>query len=334
MHGYLSSEYALSLAEFGTPRQLPDSGGWIIERSIPGFPDRDAMGGYPLFCCDGWNHLTDDFDGLKDSLVSIALVADPFGGYDLDELSQSFEVVKHFKDHLVADLTQRLEKAASRHHRYYARRSLRTARVELCTAPLQHLDEWGRLYQVLVRRHDLKGIKAFSRTSFARQLQTPGLVMFRMMRGDSTIAAQLWFVQGEVAYNHLTAVDDEGYSIRASYGLYWEAMHALATRFRGQLRWLDLGAGAGVSENEDGGLTVFKRGWATGTRPAYFCGRVLNRARYDEIVRACGVRETAYFPAYRDGEFKTETNEDFSRKLATPHFFDRIESPSFSVRQT
>jgi hypothetical protein len=50
-------------------------------------------------------------------------------------------------------------------------------------------------------------------------------------------------------------------------------------------------------------LSRFKRGWATGTRTAYFCGRIFDRANYREITRASGCMATDYFPAYRQGEF-------------------------------
>jgi hypothetical protein len=53
----------------------------------------------------------------------------------------------------------------------------------------------------------------------------------------------------------------------------------------------------------DDGLSRFKRGWATGTRTAYLCGRVLDRREYERMVRAAGAGTTAYFPAYRTGEF-------------------------------
>ena len=43
----------------------------------------------------------------------------------------------------------------------------------------------------------------------------------------------------------------------------------------------------------------FKRGWATGTRTAHFCGRVLDPERYAQLA---GAAATSYFPAYRAGE--------------------------------
>ena len=55
--GYAHPAYAESLAEFGVPRLLPRSGGWILERRIESFPDRDAAGCYPLFSCRDWSRL-------------------------------------------------------------------------------------------------------------------------------------------------------------------------------------------------------------------------------------------------------------------------------------
>jgi hypothetical protein len=64
-----------------------------------------------------------------------------------------------------------------------------------------------------------------------------------------------------------------------------------------------LGAGAGTSA-ADSGLDRFKQGWSTDFRTAYFCGRIFDRKKYEEIVRLRNVPATSYFPAYRVGEFR------------------------------
>ena len=304
MQGYLSPDYAKSLAEFGTPRQLPNSGGWLLERPISDSPLRDALGCYPLFTCNDWLALRTDLAALDGDLVSVGLVTDPFGNYSEEQLRENFDRVLRFKEHFLVDLKRDPEEYISRHHRYYARKSLRAARVERCADPVAHLDEWVALYQVLVERHHLHGLKAFSRESFAKQLQVPGLVMFRMTGTDNgeLLAAQLWYIQGDVAYSHLTAFSDAAYQQRSSYGLYWSAIDCWRRDFSDQVRWLNLGAGAGTSSNATDGLTEFKRAWSTETRPAYFCGRVLNATRYEELSRLRGPPETNYFPAYRAGE--------------------------------
>ena len=65
MNGYAHPAYAHSLAEFGSPRPLPRSGGWLLERPIPGSPYRDAMGCYPLFAAQDWSRLYSDLDEIS-----------------------------------------------------------------------------------------------------------------------------------------------------------------------------------------------------------------------------------------------------------------------------
>jgi lipid II:glycine glycyltransferase (peptidoglycan interpeptide bridge formation enzyme) len=108
----------------------------------------------------------------------------------------------------------------------------------------------------------------------------------------------LWYVLGNVGYYHLGAYNHAGYELRASFALFWRAIEHFAAK---GLRWLNLGAGAGLEGSSTDGLSRFKRGWSTGT--AYFCGRIFDRAKYSEVVKASGVSAADYFPAYRKGEF-------------------------------
>jgi hypothetical protein len=165
---------------------------------------------------------------------------------------------------------------------------------------MQFIDEWVDLYTQLVDKHDIKGIKAFSRRAFAKQLTIPGTAMFRALYDDVIVGVHIWFLQGEVGYGHLGAYSEAGYELGAAYALYWSVIERLS----GQVRWLDLGAGAGTSSDGNDGLSRFKRGWSTGTRTAYFCGQVFDRQKYAEIVKAKGVIDTDYFPSYRKGEFQ------------------------------
>src|SRR5690349_8434686 len=71
MTGYLHPAYAESLSEFGRPRLLPRSRGWILERPIPACPYFDAMGCYPLFTCHDWSELPGDLVDLGSELVSL-----------------------------------------------------------------------------------------------------------------------------------------------------------------------------------------------------------------------------------------------------------------------
>ena len=128
---------------------------------------------------------------------------------------------------------------------------------------MQFVDEWIGLYTTLIRRHGLKGIKAFSKTAFAKQLSIPGIVVLRAMHQDDTVGAVLYYLQREVGYSHLTAISPEGYDLRASYALQEFAIEYFAS-FEGKVRWLDIGAGAGVTQRGVDGYSMFKRGWSTG----------------------------------------------------------------------
>jgi hypothetical protein len=306
--GYAHAAYAESLAEWGSPRELRRCGGWVLERAAPGSEQaRDAMGCYPLFACRDWSRLADDVEELAagGELVSLALVADPFGAHDPAQLRRTFpDVMVPFKEHFVAGLDRDPEEFVAAHHRRNARRALESLRVEVCAGGGAELAaEWTRLYGHLVERHDIRGLTAFSGASFAGQMKVPGLTALRAARDGETVGMTLWYEDGRgVAYYHLGAYSPEGYERRASFALFWRALE----HFRAAgLRWLCLGAGAGLSGGEEDGLSRFKRGWSTGQRTAYFCGRVFDRRRYEGLARARGVdpAAAAYFPAYRAGEF-------------------------------
>lgn len=300
MNGYLHAQYATSFAEFGTPRELPRCGGHILVREIEDFPARDGMGCYPLFACEDWSQLPDDVAALKNDLVSLAVVTDPFGNYDEPLLHHAFpDLVQPYKAHFVTKLGQPRSEIVSKHHRYYSRRASEDVTVHVCQEPMAWLDEWVSLYDYLKERHGITGIQAFSRASFAQQFKVPGLVMVRAAAGEETVGMHLWFRHENIVYSHLAASNQRGYDLMASYAIHWHAIDFFAN----DARWLHLGAGAGVKGDEQDGLSRFKRGWATSTRTAYFCGRIFDRERYDEIARARGIPATSYFPAYRLGEF-------------------------------
>lgn len=304
MKGYLHKTYVESLSEFGEAFELGQCKGWILTRQIPGFPQRDAMGSYPFFSCANWPALIDDIRHIEDdaTLVCLSLVTDPFSGFDQEYLRECFrDVVFPFKEHYVTDLSRPRESFVSKSHRRNVLKAEPLLEVEHCRNPKEHLDQWCKFYKELIERHQIKGISAFSRMSFEKQFEVPGLVMLRARYGDEPVGMLLFYVHDDVAYYHLGAYCEEGYRIGASFALFWFAIEYFAA---GGLRWLSLGAGAGVGGNgKTDGLSRFKRGWSTGTRIAYFCGRIFDHSSYSEIVRAKSISATDYFPAYRKGEF-------------------------------
>ena len=299
--GYAHPGYAQALVEFGSPCELPGSGGWVLRRAIAGTDRHDAMGCYPMFSCRDWSRLGADLVALDKQVVSLAAVIDPFGTYTEADLKNWFpDLVLAFKQHFVVDLTQPPLAALPDSHRRYVKKAAKEVRVELAGNPLVLLEDWVSLYGTLIERHEIKGIARFSRSSFEQQLRLPGIVAFRAVHEEKTVGMLLWAVQGDAGFYHLGAYSDAGYQMRASYALFPAAIEYFAAK---KLRWLNLGAGAGAGGDGTDGLSQFKRGWSTGTRTAHFCGRIFDREAYERIVKEKIIPPTKYFPAYRQGEF-------------------------------
>ena len=297
--GYDHPAYCHALAEFGTPTHLANANGWLLTRDVPGAQARDAMGCYPLFTCAQWDALPDDLERLRNEIVSVILVTDPFGNYDHETLRAYFDLLAPFKEHLVVDLTRSPDTFVAPHHQRNVKKAAKLVDVEVCADPMAYAADWIDLYGNLVARHGIRGIARFSRFSLAQQLQVPGAVMLRAVRDGATAGMLIWYQHADVAYYHLGAYSDAGYQARASFALFDAAMR----HFRGRVPWLALGAGAGANASGDDGLTRFKSGWATGVRPTYLAGRILDTHRYEALVTSRGVPPVSYFPRYRAGEF-------------------------------
>jgi hypothetical protein len=258
------------------------------------------MGCYPLFACQSWSQLQSDLESIGNSLISLVVVTDPFGEYDATLLKECFpDLAMPFKEHFVVDLSRPPDRFVRPHHQRNARKALREIRVEECSNPVEFLDDWINLYDALKVRHNITGMTAFSRKSFAKQLCVPGVVMLRAIHNDATVGIVVWYRQVHRAYYHLGAYNALGYELGASFALFSYAIEHFADA--GML-WLNLGAGAGLT-HEGSGLDRFKEGWSTGTRTAYLCGRIFDRKNYESLAVIRNASRTAYFPAYRFGEF-------------------------------
>ena len=301
--GYFHPKYAAALGKLGTPRLLQRSGAWILERPISGWGRRDAMGCYPLFCCRNWAGLEQDLHTLETNtdLVAFSAVVDPFCDLDATRLTTCFrDLAIPFKKHFVVDLKIAIEAVLDAHHRRNERRGLANVTVDIPDRADACEEDLALLYGVLSAKHDIRGWAAFPEESLRQQLRVPGMVAFRARRDGVTVGMTMWCVQGQTGYYHLGAYTDVGYDARASYALFSIAIRYFAAV---GLRWLDLGAGAGLRDDQSSGLARFKRGWSTGTRQVFLCGRIFDRAAYVELARRSGTRNASYFPAYRTGEF-------------------------------
>jgi len=301
MNGYMHSVYAQSFSEFGKPLKLPQSKGWILKRKIPKFSYYDAIGCYPLFSCQNWSGLFDDLENMDDDIVSLSIITDPFGDFNKKYLKKCFkDVVIHYKDHFVVDLNKNINDIVTKGHRKNSRKSLKKVTVEVVKNPIQFLEEWESLYDVLIKRHNIKGMLAFSHQAFKKQFKVPGFIVFRAIYNDETVGMNSWYIHKDVGYAHLAAYNEIGYKTYASYAFYWYIIDFFSKK---GLRWLELGSSAGVKKKVNEGLSHFKRGWSTGTKPVYLCGRIFNHSKYSEMMKTKKIEDADYFPDYRKGEF-------------------------------
>jgi hypothetical protein len=251
--------------------------------------------------CLRWDQLPADLAAPGSRWVTLVLVTDPFAELDPAHLATGFDFVKPFKCHFVADLTTPFAEALNKHHRYYVKKSLKEIETEVCDQPRRYLREWIGLYDNLVQKRGIRGLRAFSAWSFEQQLGIPGMVLILGRQRGEIIGAHLVAIQGDVAYSHLAAFSAVGYQLNAAYAIYWATLEYLTAR---HVRYLDLGGAPGLDPDAPAdGLTLFKRGWSRTTRLVYLCGRVLDPDRYAELCRLKGAEATDYFPAYRAGEF-------------------------------
>ena len=296
--GYADESYAVSLSEWGIPRELRCSGGWLLEREIPNTPYKDLMGCYPLFSCLSWEKMEADLAMLTSEAITLSMVPSPFLFKKPDGLQRLFpDRHLHFKDHFIVDLRLPLKKSISSHHRYYSRKAMREFEISFESKPGYLLGKWLELYAKLIKRHGIQGLQAFSKQVFDIQLQMDGMTAAVATCRGEVAGIQLWLHENKNVFHHLSAYSDEGYRKRVSYALLWAALER--EQAQGTI-YADLGGGSGLKSAEDG-LTAFKRGWATETRPVFFCGRIFDQNAYAALLK--NTENRGYFPAYRQGEF-------------------------------
>ena len=294
MSGYRHAEYVRSLHRLGRPLRLPSCVGWLLERPIRDTPLTDAIGAYPLFDCEDWSALGADLAALEGRLVSVCVVPDPLASAaTLSCLGAAFpDLARPFKTHYVRALS--LPVTPSPHHRRNVRRALQLLSVERCAEPATHLAEWESLYRNLSTRHDLERSAVYFGDDFETQLKVPGIEMFAARRNDTVVGMTLWYVVDDRVHYHLGAYSDVGYDCGASFALFQVALEHFKSS---GVQWAALGGAPGLADDRGAGLARFKKGWATGERSAFLCGRILDHVAYARLSDEHGA--TGFFPAYR-----------------------------------
>jgi hypothetical protein len=289
-HPYSSEAYARAFEGLAEPLRLPIANTWVLRRRIPGTPHYDAMGCYPLTVWPRDTTLSYDFPALKEmGVVSLVLVADAFFCPEPEALQRDFDVARPFKDHYVHDYGQAFH--YGRHHRYEVKRARAACRI--VQVPLSEwLREWNDLYQYLCARHGISGLQRFSPLYFERLAALPQLHAIAAWHAQELAGMHLFLRHQGVVYSHLAAFSASGYPSRAGYALNDYAID----HFRGS-RLIDFGAGAGVADDSEDGLAVFKRGFANRSERFFLCGKILDPQLYDRLSEA--KPSATYFPAYR-----------------------------------
>lgn len=294
--GYASSAYAGAFGHALLP--MPACGGNLALRSIAGSPFHDASGSYPVFSCPRPRNLAEDISELPVGLVALSMVPDPLLDFGPPDLRGSFPLVRPLGEHYVVALDGH-RRGPSSHHRRMLRRAARY-RIECRreAAPAAFLDRWVDLYATLVQRAGIRGLRRFSKSIFRAMLSVPGTVVFTGWEDDELLGADWYYQDEDRVYAHLSAYTHRGYECSASYPM----LDAAITHFRGRASIIDLGGVPTLAAPSDG-LRQFKSGWATGARPAWFCGKAPDLAAY---LRLSGGRPPSaheFFPHYRRDEY-------------------------------
>lgn len=288
-HPYASHEYAKAFAQNLEFIYLEEAKIFVVKRPIPGTSFHDAVGCYPLSPISETGDLDKDFSTLKKhNIISLVLVADTFFSPAQERLRDFFDHVVEFKEHYLCNLSENNE--YSSHHRYEVKRALKSLEVRKIDFK-DFIEEWIKLYQNLIDKHEIKGIQAFSREYFL-ELQNTNPLMFGAFIDETLVSSHLWFEYSGYGYSHLAASNEIGYKLSAAYPV----IDASLKYFRESgVKMVDLGGDSGITDTK-GKLTFFKKGFSNMSKFCYLCGKIIDKSIYDQLSLNL---DTKYFPAYR-----------------------------------
>ncbi len=296
-NGYLSPEYAQSLAEFGEIVRLPRSGIRLLRRDIDGV-HHDLCGLYPYAMARDWAAIAEDIAELREGdAVSLVLVTDPFAAERCDWPTIAvWDMCRPFKPHQVVDLGRDWRGERKKKLRYLTRRALAAQRVGPVENPGDYATLLWKFYRRTIDRFGLTGIQAMSEAAIADQLAVPGAALIVAHDEEGPTGAMLCFDHGHTSNSHLLFLSDRAERLGTSYALYYGCLEAAEDR---HCRLVNFGSGAGAVDDPGDGLLRFKRRWANREAATWLCGAILDRNRYTELCRQAGTANDDYFPAYR-----------------------------------
>lgn len=303
-HPYASEAYARGLAHAGAPLSVPEWGGYVLTRPIPGVERQDAVGAYPVAALAPDADLAGGLARLAETgLLSVVLVVDDRLRPSLAAMEGAFGLFRRFKSHFVYDRTLGTL-AYDKHHRYEIRRA--GGRVETREIALgDHLPAWRALYEELSARHGLGGVHAFPDPHHEMLAAMPGLRTFGAFMEGVLVSAHLFVTHDGYAFSHLAASSPEGYRNGAAY-----AVNALAVEALSDCNAINFGGGAGAADDPADGLVRFKKGFSNRIAASWLCGAILDAEAYRAL--SAGAADNGFFPAYR-GMRKVERSDEHQR---------------------
>lgn len=301
-YGYRSPLYARAFAHLGWAVDLPECGGHVLLRPVPSSDGVDAQGCYPVFSCGEPTRLAADIRELSarvpSPLVTVSLVPDPLLDWPDDALREIFPVRRALAPHVVIEPGNWTETVSAHHRRAISRAERHGLDISVEEQPLAFIPEWCALYDTLVTRASITGLRRFSPAIFEAMAVVPGTRIVSARLHGAVVGADWYFLDEARAYAHLSAYSDEGYRVGASYPLMAAALEDLAAR---GIERLDIG---GVPANrESDGLGAFKAGWSPLRRSSTFLGAVIDARRYADAGGQTGRPADAFFPIYRRSDY-------------------------------
>ncbi len=293
-HPYATEPYAATLQHLGRVVAVPEWDCHVIARPTAGGGE-DLLGCYPISTIDPKADLRGGLARLRsDGYVSVTLVCDDFHRPPLSALNETFDVVRPFKTHYIHKGGLQLYKPG-RNHQYKINRAFRTVDVKIIELK-NHLDAWEALYAELVDRRRVMDTHLFTRASFTKLAEIPGVHAIGGFVDGTLVACHLWVSHSGHVHSHLVASNAEGYAQRASY-----AVSDASVRYFADAEIINFGGGAGVIDDIDNGLARFKRGFSNATAASYICGAILDPVAYASLCLAAPRTPEAnfFFPAYR-----------------------------------
>ncbi len=288
-HPYASSVYANSFGSGYEPINMEKAGFYVLKRKIPGTEYYDAMGCYPLTIFENGVDIEKDLKNLKShKIISLVGVTDAFFCPEQESLKKQFDHVMPFKEHFINDLG--IESEYSKHHRYEVRKAQKLCKTKIIELS-DYIKEWYQLYKMLIEKHSIKGIQAFTENYFSEIAKLKPITVAAFIN-DELVSAHIWFEYKGYVYSHLAASSEAGYKSSASYAIYDYSLKMF--REKG-FKSVDIGAGAGVSDSSSG-LTFLKKGFGNKSIMCYIYGKIIDKEIYEKLSKG---KSSSYFPEYR-----------------------------------